>query len=113
MNKKDFIDHVSANAGIKISKKDAESVIDAAFGVIGQGIKTEHRFTYPNFGTFTIRERLGPRRQKPPDRRQDENQGQQDRRLQARPDPARQPLGEHFAPLKTKRAATERGGGKS
>ena len=57
MNKKDLIDHVSANAGIEISKKDAESVIDAVFGVIGQGIKTEHRFTYPKFGTFTIRER--------------------------------------------------------
>ena len=57
MNKKDFIDHVSANAGIQISKKDAEAVIDAAFGVIGESIKTEHRFAYPNFGTFTIRER--------------------------------------------------------
>ena len=57
MNKKDFIDHVSANAGIEISKKDAESVIDAVFGVIGRSIKTEHRFTYPKFGTFTIRER--------------------------------------------------------
>ena len=57
MNKKDFIDHVSANAGIEISKKDAESVIAAVFGVIGQSIKTEHRFAYPNFGTFTIRER--------------------------------------------------------
>ena len=57
MNKKDFIDRISANAGVKISKKDAESVIDAAFGVIGQSIRTEHRFAYPNFGTFAIRER--------------------------------------------------------
>ena len=42
---------------MEISKKDAEAVINAAFGVIGESIKTKHRFAYPNFGTFTIRER--------------------------------------------------------
>lgn len=57
MNKKDFIDQVSANAGMEISKKDAEAIINAAFSAIGESIKTEHRFAYPNFGTFTIRER--------------------------------------------------------
>ena len=54
MNMKDFIDHVSANAGIEISKNDAEAVIHAA---IGESIKAESRFAYPGFGTFTIRER--------------------------------------------------------
>ena len=57
MNKKDFIDHVSANAGIEISKKDAEAVIDAAFGVIGESVRSDDRFAYPGFGTFTVRER--------------------------------------------------------
>ena len=57
MNKNDFIDHVSANAGIRISKKGAEAVIDAAFGAIGKSVRTDNRFAYPGFGTFTLRER--------------------------------------------------------
>ena len=57
MTKKDFIDHVSANAGIKISRKDAEAVIDAAFSAIGESVRAENRFAYPGFGTFTVRER--------------------------------------------------------
>ena len=57
MNKKDFVDHVSANAGIRISKKDAEAVIAAAFGVIGESVRADNRFAYPGFGTFTVRER--------------------------------------------------------
>ena len=57
MTKKDFIDHVYANAGIEISKKDAEAVIDAAFGVIGESVRAENRFACPGFGTFTVRER--------------------------------------------------------
>ena len=57
MNKKDFIDHVSAHAGIEISKKDAEAVINAAFNAIGESVRAENRFAYPGFGTFTIRER--------------------------------------------------------
>lgn len=57
MNKKDFVDHVSANAGIKISKKDAEAVIDATFSVIAGSVRAENRFAYPGFGTFIVRER--------------------------------------------------------
>ena len=57
MTKKDFIDHVSANAGIEISKKDAEAVIDAAFSAIAESVRAENRFAYPGFGTFTVRER--------------------------------------------------------
>ena len=57
MTKKDFIDHVSAKAGMEIAKKDAEAVIDAAFRIIGESVRAESRFAYPNFGTFTVRER--------------------------------------------------------
>ena len=57
MTKKDFIGHVSANAGIEISKKDAEAVIDAAFSAIAESVRAENRFVYPGFGTFTVRER--------------------------------------------------------
>ena len=57
MNKKDFIDHVAANAGIKISKKDAEAVIDATFNALAESVRAENRFAYPGFGTFTVRER--------------------------------------------------------
>ena len=57
MNKKDFIDHVSASAGIEISKKNVEALIDAAFNAISESVRVENRFAYPGFGTFTVRER--------------------------------------------------------
>ena len=57
MNKKDFIDHVSASAGIEISKKATEAVIDDAFSAFGESVRAEYRFAYPGFGTFTARER--------------------------------------------------------
>lgn len=57
MNKKDFIDHVAANAGIEISKKDAEAIIGAAFSALAKSVRAENRFAYPGFGTFTVRER--------------------------------------------------------
>ena len=57
MTKKDFIDHVAANAGIEISKKDAEAMIDATFSAIGESVRAENRFAYPGFGTFTVGER--------------------------------------------------------
>jgi DNA-binding protein HU-beta len=40
-----------------LSKRLVSDVIDAAFESIGKSIKKEKRFSYPAFGTFTVRNR--------------------------------------------------------
>ena len=51
------------NAVIKSCKNDGLTkrltvdVIDAAFEAISKAIKTDKRFAYPSFGTFTVRSR--------------------------------------------------------
>ena len=43
--------------GDDLSKRLVSDVIDAAFESIGKSIKKEKRFSYPAFGTFTVRNR--------------------------------------------------------
>ena len=57
MTKAEFIDQVVKSAGVELSKKDAAGILDTVFGVIGGAIKDENRFSYPGFGTFTVKER--------------------------------------------------------
>ncbi len=40
-----------------LSKRLAGDVIDAAFESISKAIKKDKRFSYPGFGTFTVRTR--------------------------------------------------------
>ena len=57
MTKAEFIDQVVKSAGVELSKKDAAGILDTVFGVISGAIKDENRFSYPGFGTFTVKER--------------------------------------------------------
>ena len=57
MTKAEFIDQVVKSAGVELSKKDAAGVLDTVFSVISKAIKDEDRFSYPGFGTFTVKER--------------------------------------------------------
>lgn len=57
MTKAEFVDQVVKSAGVELSKKDAAGVLDTVFNVIGATIKDESRFSYPGFGTFTVKER--------------------------------------------------------
>jgi len=43
--------------GDELSKRLVSDVIDAAFDSIRKTIKKEKRFSYPAFGTFTVRNR--------------------------------------------------------
>jgi len=43
--------------GDDLSKRLVSDVIDATFDSIGKSIKKEKRFSYPTFGTFTVRNR--------------------------------------------------------
>ena len=57
MTKPEFVDQVVKASGGGLTKKDTNSVLDAAFEVMGGAIGEEKRFTYPGFGTFTVKER--------------------------------------------------------
>lgn len=57
MTKAEFIDEVVRSSGVELSKKDAAGVLDTVFSAIGNAIKDENRFSYPGFGTFTVKER--------------------------------------------------------
>lgn len=47
--------HVVAGKGM--TKKAAAEMVDALFETISKSIKKEKRFSYPGFGTWTVRER--------------------------------------------------------
>lgn len=57
MKKPELIDQVVKSSGTTLSKKDAASIVDTAFGIIGRAIREDNRFAFPGFGTFTVRER--------------------------------------------------------
>ena len=56
MTKADLIESV-AKQGEGMTKKAAGEMVDALFTTLGKTIKKEGRFTYPGFGTFTVRAR--------------------------------------------------------
>ena len=41
----------------QVSKRMVNDILDAAFSGISKSIKKEKRFSYPDFGTFTVRSR--------------------------------------------------------
>ena len=43
--------------GCDLSKRAVEGIIDTAFKAISKDIKKSGRFSYPGFGTFTVRKR--------------------------------------------------------
>ncbi len=45
------------DCGCDLSKKAMESIIDCTFQTIAKDIKKSKRFSYPDFGTFTVRSR--------------------------------------------------------
>ena len=47
--------HVVAGKGL--TKKAAAEMVDALFDTLAKTIKKEKRFSYPGFGTWTVRER--------------------------------------------------------
>ena len=58
MTKDDLVTEVVKSCkGDDLSKRLVSDVIDATFASIGKSIKKDKRFSYPAFGTFTIRNR--------------------------------------------------------
>lgn len=56
MTKADLI-HAVSEHGTGMTKKAAAELVDSLFETIGKTIKKEGRFSYPGFGTWTVRSR--------------------------------------------------------
>ena len=54
MTKADLINTVAVNG---LTKKAAAELVDGLFITIGKAIKKDKRFSYPGFGTWTVRAR--------------------------------------------------------
>jgi len=60
MTKSDLIDAVNAaaaDADIELTKKATGELIDILFETVAKSLEKEQRFAYPNFGTFTVKNR--------------------------------------------------------
>ena len=59
MTKSDLISEVWGHKSLtsEVTKKAVTEVIDCCFDVMGKTIKKDKRFSYPGFGTWTVRKR--------------------------------------------------------
>ena len=57
MTKQDLINSVSRDNPWGLSKKSTSEVVDAVFSNIQKAVRKERRFSYPGFGTWTVRTR--------------------------------------------------------
>ena len=60
MTKSDLISNVTtavAKTNPGLSKRAVGEVVDACFSALTKGIKKDKRFTYPGFGTWTLKQR--------------------------------------------------------
>jgi len=66
MTKADFIDQVvKSTEGTDLTKKAASEIIDGIFSIVGKAIKKDGRFSYPGFGTFTMKKRAARKGRNP------------------------------------------------
>ncbi len=56
MTKADFIDDVHRSLD-GTTKKDATTLVQATFDAVANAVKSDGRFSFPGFGTFTVKER--------------------------------------------------------
>lgn len=60
MTKSELINAVhgrAADEGIELTKKATGEILDIVFDVVSGSINDEQRFSYPGFGTFTVKHR--------------------------------------------------------
>ena len=55
MTKAELVEAVAAQS--KLTKKAAAEVMDVVFNTIGKAVKKDARFSYPGFGTWSMRSR--------------------------------------------------------
>ncbi len=57
MTKAELIEKLQKGSGKNLSKKLIGEIVDEVFEQIQKSVKKEKRFSYPGFGTFTLRKR--------------------------------------------------------
>ncbi len=57
MTKAELVQAITVRAEGQLTRKATETLVDAVFDEIGLAVRKEERFTYPGFGTWTIRRR--------------------------------------------------------
>lgn len=57
MTKAELIEKLQKSSGKNLSKKVLGEVVDEVFDLVSKSVKKEKRFSYPGFGTFTLRKR--------------------------------------------------------
>jgi DNA-binding protein HU-beta len=55
MTKAELVEMVAAQS--RLTKKSAAEIIDIVFSNIGKAVKRDARFSYPGFGTWSVRSR--------------------------------------------------------
>src|SRR5262245_7156268 len=66
MTKAEFIDQVvKTSEEMDLTKKAAGELIDSIFNIVGRAIKKDGRFSYPGFGTFTMKKRAARKGRNP------------------------------------------------
>ena len=65
MKKGEFVKAVVRGSETKLTVKDAEKVVEAAFREMARTVSGEGRFAWPGFGTFTVKERAARKGRNP------------------------------------------------
>ncbi|MBM4387320.1 MAG: HU family DNA-binding protein [Deltaproteobacteria bacterium] len=65
MTKAELVAEVTKAKGLGVTKKQAELAVNAVFTALGVAIKKDKRFSYPGFGTWTVRARKGRKGRNP------------------------------------------------
>jgi DNA-binding protein HU-beta len=55
MTKAELVETIAGQA--KVTKKEAAKLLDLVFNNIGKAVKKDARFSYPGFGTWSLRSR--------------------------------------------------------
>jgi len=66
MTKGELIEEVQkACKNVELSKKATGEIIDVVFSTVAKAIKRDQRFSYPKFGTWTVRKRAARKGRNP------------------------------------------------
>jgi len=57
MTKAELIEEIRNAKGVDLTKKQTEAVLNSVFDAIRGAVKRDKRFSFPGFGTFTVRAR--------------------------------------------------------
>ena len=57
MTKAELLEEVKGAKGVDLTKKQTEAVLNSVFEAVRIAVKRDKRFSFPGFGTFTVRAR--------------------------------------------------------